>query len=201
MDTRMISLPRIRSGLLRNPIDGQVLLYDTRDDKVHLLDPTTACVAELLEEGGWTEPGIVAEIGTRLGITPHQDFLPLAIDQLRNAGLLEEAVKVEPMIDVSRRDMVRKLAAAGIAGLMVPAIATLSASNAYAQSGSGVGTSCAGPGNCASGRCCGGLCRTAACDASNAPCSPAPPKNGSLVDCDCCSGICLSPGNSADRCQ
>ena len=64
----MESLPRIRAGLLRHELDGQVLVYDPRHDRVHLLDPTTGCVLELLQEGGWTAEGVIAEVGARLNI-------------------------------------------------------------------------------------------------------------------------------------
>ena len=134
-------LPRIRSGLLRHKLDNQVLIYDSRDDRVHLLDPTTACVLELLEEGGWTSEGITAELAVRLGVAANEAFLPLALEELRNADLLEPAESSPPaFVDVPRRELIRKLALTGAAAMLVPAIATLSATRAYAQASPGPGT-------------------------------------------------------------
>jgi len=129
----MSVLPRVRTGLLRHALDDQVLVYDSRDDRVHLLDPTTGCVFALLEEGGWTSEGITIELAARLDVAPSEDFLPLALDQLRKADLLEPAVAPAPLADVTRREMVRKLALTGAATMMIPAIATLSARRGYAQ--------------------------------------------------------------------
>jgi len=136
-----MNLPRIRSGLLRHTLDNQVLIYDSRDDRVHLLDPTTACVLELLEEGGWTSKGITAELAVRLGVAENEAFLPLALDELRNADLLEPTAASPPaFVDVPRRELIRKLALTGAAAMLIPAIATLSATRAYAQASPGVGT-------------------------------------------------------------
>ncbi|HYN81414.1 MAG TPA: hypothetical protein VES88_07930 [Gemmatimonadaceae bacterium] len=136
-----MTLPRIRSGLLRHTLDNQVLIYDSRDDRVHLLDPTTACVLELLEEGGWTSEGITAELAVRLSVAPNEAFLPLALEELRNADLLEPTeASPAALVDVPRRDLIRKLALTGAAAMLVPAIATLSATRAYGQASPGVGT-------------------------------------------------------------
>src|SRR5688500_20044364 len=104
-----MTLPRIRSGLLRHTLDNQVLIYDSRDDRVHLLDPTTSCVLELLEEGGWTSEGITAELAVRLGVASNEAFLPLALNELRNAGLLEptDATPAE-FVNVPRRQLLLK---------------------------------------------------------------------------------------------
>ena len=46
--------PSLRSGLLTHRLDGQLMVYDKRDDQIHLLDGTTATVFELLEKGAST---------------------------------------------------------------------------------------------------------------------------------------------------
>ena len=168
----MIPLPRVRSGLLRHPLDEQVLVYDASSEKVHLLDPTTGCVLELLEEGGWTSEGITIEIAERLGTTPDEGFLSLAIDELRRAGMLETLSAVPPLADVTRRDALRKLALTGASAMMIPAVATLMASSVNAQSPGGASVceacspagsagGCAPPNTCINGtggpRCSGGV--------------------------------------------
>jgi hypothetical protein len=186
----MTSLPRIRSGLLRHPLDGQVLVYDAQADRVHLLDPTTALVLELLQEGGWTRDGIVIEMSERLGVPRDLGLLSLAIDQLRESDLFDKTSPAPDAIpDVGRRELLQKLAMTGAAALLVPAIATLTATKGYAQGTiGGVGFACTTNVQCISQRCCGGLCRTAACTANGNDCSP----NG--LNCNCCSGNCQGSG-------
>lgn len=187
----MTSLPRVRAGLLRHSLDGQVLVYDSRDDRIHMLDPTTACVMELLEEGGWTEPKMVSEVARRLKITPNADLVKLAFDQLGKTGLLDEnAPAPVKLVDVNRREMVRKLAFTGAAALLVPAVASLTATRGYAQGSmlTPAGGPCTWDGNCQSGNCCpSGFCSADACFADGTVCNPAFP-------CECCSNICNDAG-------
>lgn len=190
----MNSLPRVRAGLLRHSLDEQVLVYDSRDDRVHLLDPTTACVMELLEEGGWTEPKIIPEVARRLNIAPNADLVALAIDQLGTTGLLDKSSAAPArLVDVNRREMVRKLAFTGAAALLVPAVATLTATRGYAQ-GSFLGLAgspCTYDGNCQSGNCCpeSQTCTATACAPDGTACN-------SARACDCCSNLCNNAGGT-----
>lgn len=130
----MNSLPQVRAGLLRHQLDGQVLIYDTREDRVHLLDTTTGHVFELLEQGDRSAEGIVAELATRMNSIEGESLLQLSLDELRKADLLVDAeAPTEPLSDISRRDLVRKLGLAGAAALLIPTITTLTATRAYAQ--------------------------------------------------------------------
>jgi len=159
----MNNLPRVRSGLLRHALDNQVLVYDSRDGHVHLLDPATACVMQLLEEGVTTADEIISQIAIRLDVSRNAEFLPLALDELRKAGLLDLSAVTAPapLVEVNRRDMIRRLALTGAAAMLVPAVATLTATPGYAQ-GSGCdraqnktpnGGECSGNGNCCSNNC------------------------------------------------
>lgn len=130
----MNSLPRVRAGLLRHELDGQVLIYDARDDRVHLLDTTTGHVFELLQEEGKTRESIVSELASRMNAIETDSLLQLSLDELRKANLLDDgASKVPALSDISRRDLLRKVGLAGAAALAIPAIATLTATSAYAQ--------------------------------------------------------------------
>lgn len=204
----MESLPRIRSGLLRHELEGQVLVYDSRHDRIHLLDPTTGCLLELLQEGGWTAEGVIAEIADRLKIAADSGLVSLALDELRAADLLDQAVPVpEPLIGVNRRAVLRKLAMTGAAAALIPAVATFTATAGYAQGSLlGVGGLCGtNNGLCASGRCCGGACRTAACTANNGNCGVGvnPGQGERVPDCTCCSGFCSQTGasESSQKCR
>ena len=196
----MKSLPSVRPGLLHHPLDGQVLVYDPRVDRVHLLDPTTACVMELLREGGHDLDAIVTETTMRIGVPSDINIVKLAFEELRQAELLEPSTFEWQTEDgFSRREVVRKLAVAGIASVLIPTIATLTASRGYAQGTLlGVGSSCTTNGQCQSNRCCGGTCRTAACTGGGGNCGAGvnPNQGQTVPDCTCCSGTCTQTGAS-----
>jgi hypothetical protein len=160
--TSMSTLPRVRPGLLRQRLDEQILVYDPREDKVHLLDPTTACVLDLLEEGGWASQRMTEEVARRLNVVANEDLISLSLDELRKADLLDtSSTSVAPVTDLRRREMLRKVGLAGAAALLIPAITTLTATPAYA-----VGTNCVlAGGACTRGaQCCSGIC--------GPPCAP-----------------------------
>jgi hypothetical protein len=130
----MNPLPRVRAGLLRHQLDGQVLVYDAREDRVHLLDTTTGHVFELLEQGDRSREGIVSELARRMDSPETESLLQLSLDELRKADLLDDAaVSMAALSDITRRDLLRKVGLAGAAAVLIPAIATLTATSAYAQ--------------------------------------------------------------------
>ncbi len=168
----MNALPRVRPGLLRHHLDGQVLIYDAREDRVHLLDPTTGYVFELLEQEGRTREGIVGELATRMDAVESDSMLQLSLDELRKADLLDDATKHVPALsEINRRELLRKVGLAGAAALLVPAIATLTATPAYAQASCAIiGDLCFANGSgvpcCAGSICCGaptGTCQHSPC--------------------------------------
>ena len=154
----MNSLPRVRAGLLSHQLDGQLLIYDACDDRVHLLDTTTGHVFELLEEGGRGHDGIVAELAIRMNAMESESLLQLSLEELRKADLLEEVSgPIAPLSEINRREALRKVGVAGAGVLLIPAIATLTASRAYAQTSClTLGEACQADGPA----CCAGLtCR------------------------------------------
>lgn len=190
----MTALPRIRTGLLKHPLDKQVLVYDTTQDRVHLLDPTTACVLELLEESTWTLEGISDQIVARLDLVPNPGFLPLAIEELRNAGLLDQSTEIaEPLFDVKRRELLRNIAVTGVAALLIPAVASLTATRGYALGSIAHGNcnTCTTGADCISGNCCAGLCMAnASCTGqADGNCCNA---NGQCTSNSCVGGFCQS---------
>jgi hypothetical protein len=191
----MIPLPRVRAGLLRHDLDGQVLVYDSRDDRVHLLDPITGCVLQLLEESGWTREGIIYEVSERLSVPKDAGMLDLALEALRAADLLEKDSAPEPMVDVGRRELLRKAALAGAAAFLIPAVTTITATKGYGQTAAGNLGTCAA---CTSGtQCASGTCgNSGACSSNKLPngatCSGG---SQSAANSTCCSGTCsANPG-------
>jgi hypothetical protein len=198
----MTPLPRVRPGLLHHKLDEQVLVYDSRGDKVHLLDPTTACVLTLLEEGGWTREGVAAELFRRLGIDSSETLVPLAVEELRAADLLEITPEPEmPLADVTRRELLRKIGLTGAAALLIPAIVTFTATPGYAQTSAGgallPGAVCTGATpatSCGPGLFCyaspgnGSFCATNGCTKHGQACSQSS---------DCCATPHVSGNNCA----
>ena len=181
----MSALPRLRPGLLRHELDKQVLVYDPRLDRVHLLDATTAFVFDLLERGEDSLDQMTNEIAWRNNVEPDPAFVSLAFEELRSAGLLDESEALMPALGaVTRRNLVRKLAMSGAAALLIPAVATLTATKGYAQLSitGGSGDPCIGSTGCGPGLvCCNGIC-SAGCDL--------PPDQPCTSDIQCASGIC-----------
>ncbi len=127
-------LPVVRKGLQLNRLDDELLVYDGKEDVVHLLNETTACVFELLSGGAVTQDEIEAQIAQRTGAAPSESVFLLAVDELRKVNLLEDlADNAEPLSDLTRRAMLRKMAMTGAAALLIPAITTLSPRRAYGQ--------------------------------------------------------------------
>ncbi len=190
----MTALPRVRPGLQRHQLDEQVLVYDQLNDQVHLLDPTTACVLELLEAGQSLDQ-MTGELSKRHNLPSDTGLVELAIDELRRADLLMEVTNRHLDADVTRRDLVRKLAMVGAAAAFIPAVATLTATRGYAQ-GSVPGGPCA---FCTTNaQCISGTCnRSGSCEGGNgndpnklpngSPCNG----NGLCCSNNCDGGVCV----------
>ena len=121
----MDQTPSLRPGLLRHRLDNELLVYDTKEEQVHLLNPTTFAVVEMLEEGVDS-----ATMASRLGAQNNTDagaeILALALDELAKAKLLEAKAGSHSSIipDGNRRQMIQRAVTLG-ATLLVPAIVTL----------------------------------------------------------------------------
>jgi hypothetical protein len=139
--TDMKLLPSLREGLLRHPLGDQVLVYDTKRNKVHLLDQATAGVVDSLERGE-TPEAIAAKLDQRTGSSSGEDMLLLALDELAQAELIEGGVqKAEPMPELTRREILRRFAAIGTAAL-VPVVLTLTPNTALGQGSLACGAAC-----------------------------------------------------------
>lgn len=143
----MAPLPLLREGLLRHPLGDQVLVYDTKRNRVHLLDQTTADVVDSLERGETAE-AIAAKLDQRTGVSSGQDMLLLAIDELAHAELTENAAdRTEPVQEITRREILRRLAAVGVAAT-VPVLLTLTPNTALGQGSISCGSACVTTASC-----------------------------------------------------
>jgi hypothetical protein len=186
----MNSLPRLKNGLLSHHLDDQILVYNPSSESVHLLDQATGSVLELLEEGGWTREGIIFEVAQRIGKEYNSDSLSLALDTLKELDLFENNSDQHDVRGVDRREAIRRVAVTG-AVLLIPVVATLTASPGYAQ-GTGAnianGSPCVGTNG---GSCASGICVT---NTATPTCCGNATKTGKGGTCTggggCCSGTC-----------
>ena len=138
----MTSLPSLRQGILRHPLDDQVLAYDTTQNRIHLLDQTTATVVELLERGDSADE-IVATLEMRNKLSGGEELLALALDELAEAELTEDNAQAPTRIpELTRREMLSKFAGIG-AAVLIPTVLSLTPSPASAQSLLQCGAPCA----------------------------------------------------------
>lgn len=195
----MHSLPRIRAGLLKHPLEQQVLVYDQRDSRVHLLDPTTGCVLDLLGQGPASFEEVTDQLAIHLDIPRDPALVTLAVAELRRIGLLDEPAEVSAALlpEVNRRDLVKKLAFTGAAALLIPTVATLTATAGYAQSSilGIVGSSCTSQTQCSSGICCGGICSNTQCGTVQA-CEACLTSEQCVAGTTCTNGGCGNPNKT-----
>lgn len=192
----MLTTARLKSGLLKHTLEDEMVVYDPADDRVHLIDQTTAVVFDLIEEKKFTANAAADAMTLKFGADVNGDHNPsalvdLALEQLRDAGLLTFGA---PAAGVDRREMIKKVALTGAAALLVPAVATLTATRGYAQATGSV-PHC---GACTSSIQCavpGESCRTnsngSACGNPGAPNGANCSNNGLCCSNHCSGGICV----------
>jgi hypothetical protein len=130
----MTRLPPVKAGLLTTELDGQQLIYDQHAEAIHLLDPTTARVLDLLQRGTRTKEEIIGKLSNIESTHSGAALFELALQELRKAELLDENTSSDaPIVGISRRETLRKLSLAGAAAAIIPTIVTLSATQAFGQ--------------------------------------------------------------------
>jgi hypothetical protein len=148
VDKNSISeLPRARKeNLIVKEVDGEVLVYDLKNDKAHCLNQTAARIWQYCD--GRRSIAEIAELMSTPGNTPVADAVVLlALDQLQKFALLE--TKHEPVSELAgmnRRELVRRI---GIGALALPIIISITAPTASAQgSNASLNICCNSPGDC-----------------------------------------------------
>lgn len=165
-------LARIDLIVMDTP-QGELLLHDSALGHFHTLNATAASVWRLCD-GRHSANDIAAASGLDRAVAG------LALDQLADLGLL--AVSPAPS-GLTRRDVVRRLAAAGAIGaIALPVIGSTTAGAV------GAGSACAGNANCDPPlRCINNVC---------APCVGNGQACGNFNDCCsnfCSAGLCTTP--------
>jgi hypothetical protein len=96
------------------------------------MDETTAAVVDSLENGE-TADDILARLSVENGTDKGSALLALALDELARAELTESpAADSGPMPEITRRQMLGRLAGVG-AAVLIPAIVSLTPNSAWGQ--------------------------------------------------------------------
>jgi hypothetical protein len=193
------------TNLVIQEYGGEILIYDLTLHKAFSLNETSALVWQICD-GNKTIGEISRQLSRPLKTIVSEDFVWLALEQLKKENLLEEDSSIisNPFDGLSRREVIRKVGLASLVAL--PAIAGLVAPTAaHAQSGgcfgnnnagqSALGCTCDSLSDCASG-CCGrsealaNICVTPALDGTGSVC-----RAGCECISNCCVGNLCHPGD------
>lgn len=121
--------------------NGEILIYDLRANKAFCLNETSSLVWKACD-GTRNISELQSSVGDSLGSTISDDFIWLALDQLKKDSLVENVPDMNGRFDgLSRRDVIRKIAVGSMVAL--PVVAGLVAPPAYAQA-----SVCAAPCDC-----------------------------------------------------
>lgn len=175
-------------------LDNEVVVYDTRTDKAHLLNPTSSAVWE-----SWSPEAslatVASDVAEQLGVPVSVELVEATLDELAVAGLIERPSAVSEMPGISRRSLLKK---AGIAAVLLPAVTTILAPTPAAASHTGglcaqQNQPCDTNSHCCSNTCTGNTC---VCTPHGTACPSV------VTECcgTCVSGICQPLANGA-TCQ
>ncbi len=118
-------LPRARTDqLLVMDIDGETLVYDLVRHRAHCLNGVAGIVWRLCDGQTGVE-GIMAGVASATGANADEDLVWYALRRLNGARLIEGLRAVAPARVVTRRDLLRRMTAAGFGLMVLPTVATI----------------------------------------------------------------------------
>jgi hypothetical protein len=200
--------PEVRNNeLVIQELKGELLIYDLQTNKAFCLNEISALTWNL-SDGTRTVSEISNQLSKKLKKTVTEDLVWLALNDLKEAGLLSNGETVTPKFDgLSRREAIRRVGLASM--IAIPVISSLVAPTAAeAQSGGGTTANCAActqNSNCASGNCAPNPFGGNICSAGSSTGQAYPPGTSigvaGAVDCavsgnaSCCNGSAtFTPG-------
>jgi hypothetical protein len=105
-----------QKDLVEQELKGEVLIYDLKIHKVHCLNDTCAMVWQMCD-GTKSVSEISRLIGEKLKTPVTEDFIWLALDELKAENLLDNSREIEAKFEgVSRRELIMK---AGLLATMI----------------------------------------------------------------------------------
>jgi hypothetical protein len=158
-------------SLIVKEVDGETLVYDLTTDKAHCLNDTAARVWKNCD-GRKTVSEISETLSAESNTDVKDEVVWLALDQLEKFKLLAETpARPGFLAGMTRRQMVARL---GIAAVALPAIVSIIAPDAHAQTSLfGLGICCNNPNQCGS-NCCANIPTSCTCAPGDPGCSPSP---------------------------
>ena len=179
-----------RENIVVQEYDGEVLIYDLENDRAFCLNKTAGLVWQACD-GNRTVSDISRQLSERFSSAVGEDFVWLALEQLKKSKLLENGAELTaPFAGESRREIIRRIGLASMAALpmiyslVAPTVASAQ-SACGAASGRPIGCPCSINGNCAN-NCCGTTPSGNQCVTIGLE----PLGSGCRVNCECASGMC-----------
>jgi hypothetical protein len=146
--------PKARTlGLIVQPLEDEVLLYDKERHKAHCLNKTAALVWRLCD-GTRTVEEIAVQLSTELQTRVSEEIILLALTQLSRRHLMTDRVVRSGL---TRREAMRKLGVG--AAIAIPLVTSIVSPHA-AQAATCLpsGSPCSTSSECCSGVCNGNTC-------------------------------------------
>ena len=126
----MSDFPKAREeGLIIEPLDGELLVYDTKSHRSNALNATAALIWRHCD-GKTSIPDLARRLAAELGAPEDEALALLALDRLAKAKLLEENRLPEGAEKVTRRSVARRLALVGGMTVLLPVIQSIVAPTA-----------------------------------------------------------------------
>lgn len=140
-----------QKGLHAAELDGELVIYDEEWQRAHCLNRTAELVWRHCD-GQRTAADLATVLHQELGSPADENLVWLALDSLEKQHLLDgPVIRPAAVANASRRELLKRLGATAAAAVLVPAITSMIAPSALAQSAQcGAGTGYV-KGNCGPG--------------------------------------------------
>jgi Coenzyme PQQ synthesis protein D (PqqD) len=150
-----------KDNLLVEEVGGELLIYDVTSDRAHCLNESAAAIWRHCN-GTRSPETLASHLFPKLAASEAKRVVAVGIERLRRRRLIEGSMALMPATDLSKRELLKKVAIlAAAAGVVAPLIKTVVAPTpAYAFSCVPLGGSCTSIfGQCCNSLpCIGGLC-------------------------------------------
>jgi hypothetical protein len=127
--------PRAKTeNVLIQQFEGELVVYDKERQQAHNLNRTAALVWQHCD-GETSIADLTALLQTEMGTRVSQETVWFALEQLQRAHLIQD-IETTSLPHITRRDLVKKLAIAGGAAVLLPVVKSITAPTpAMAQTG------------------------------------------------------------------
>jgi hypothetical protein len=121
----MIKAKARKEGIFTEQVGNELIVYDQGKKRAHRLNQTLAIVWQHCD-GTKTVSDIAELLKEELNEMADDNLVIVSLGQLDSAHLLEESIKLTPMVTrASRREFVRKVGAVGIMTVLLPLLTTM----------------------------------------------------------------------------